>query len=179
MNTPLSTRELRIKKESRETFGTLPRHPVTCILDNLKSTYNVGIIIRLCESLRLESIYLCGTTPAYFSKKMRKTTRGPEKWIKITHFKSTLETISHLKTKNYEIVAAELTKESHLFHSATYSTPTAFVFGNESRGISQEVLDHCDKSVMIAMYGMGNSINVASSASIILCDAVIKASVIT
>ncbi len=64
----------------------------------------------------------------------------------------------------------ELTKNSQLYTETTYAYPTLFVLGNETLGVSSEALDMVNFSVHLPVYGMVNSLNVATAASVILYD---------
>ena len=175
MDYQLSKEELRETKPSRDEFLKEKRFPIVCILDNLSVTHNVGVIIRLCEAFRIEKIYICGDTPTLQSRKIRASSVGTEKWIDIEYNKSTLHVIEDLK-QEYKVLAVELTKEAPTHTSMNYETPTAFIFGNENIGVNDDVIKSCDGAVFVEMFGMGNSINVSSCASIIIADAVSKTS---
>lgn len=173
-NYQLSKEELREHKPKRDEFHTLEKHPIVCILDNLSNAHNVGVIIRLCEAFRIEKLFLCGSTPTLKSKKARLSSRGTQKWIDIEHVSSTDELLSTLKDKNYLLIGVELAKNSENYISKEYKNPTAFVFGNERHGINSKTLNLCDSSIYIEMFGMGNSLNVSTTAGIVLADAIGK-----
>lgn len=169
----LSKNELRSEKVSKKEFVNIKRHPIICVLDNLSNLYNIGVIIRLCESFLIEKIYICGRL-SIDTKKAKSTALGSEKWIKIIHKETTLEAINEIKTIDYKIVAVEQTKRSIPYNTMDSIENTAFIFGNEKYGISQAVLNNCDDAVNIPMFGMNNSINVSSAASIIIANAMLK-----
>ena len=174
MNYQLSKDELRKYKPKRDKFHTLVKYPIICILDNLSNAHNVGVIIRLCEAFRIEKIFLCGTTPTLKSRKTKLSSRGTQKWIDIEYVPSTDELLLTLKKKNYLLTGVELAKNSENYISKEYKNPTAFVFGNERHGINSKTLNLCDNSIYIEMFGMGNSLNVSTTASIVLADAISK-----
>lgn len=173
-NYQLSKEELRENKPQRDEFYTLKKHPIVCILDNLNNAHNVGIIIRLCEAFRIEKLFLCGNIPTLKSKKTRLSSKGTQNWIDIEYASSTDELLSTLKEKDYLLIGVEFAKNSEKYVSKNYKAPMAFVFGNERHGINSKTLNLCDSSVYIEMFGMGNSLNVSTTAGIILADAVSK-----
>jgi tRNA G18 (ribose-2'-O)-methylase SpoU len=83
---------------------------------------------------------------------------------------NTIDLIKQLKKEGIQIVALEQTDESVDYKKTKYKKPVAIVLGHEKKGISDEVLKECDLSVEIPMLGRANSLNVATSAGIILFE---------
>lgn len=176
MDYQLSKEELRETKTSREDFKQLPKHQVVCILDNLSNAYNIGVIIRLCEAFRIEKLYVCGDAPDLSNWKLRNTSVGSQKWLDIEYETDTNEVIKKLQEDDYIVSAVELTKNAQQYDNTKDVNKIAYVLGNENFGISDEVINSCDNSVYIPMYGMGNSLNVSTTASIIIANAVAQIS---
>lgn len=169
MDIQLNKALIRKNKPSKEEFITRNRIPVQVILDGLSNAYNIGVIIRLCEAFCIEAVHMCGNTPSLISKKIQKTSRKLERWIKIYEGSTTNETIKILKELNYKVYAAELSNQSKDYTSVTYpDKKIVLVFGNEKEGLSSKTLNICDKTIHIPLYGMSNSLNVSSATSIIL-----------
>jgi len=170
----LSKEELRDTKTSREDFKKLPKYQVVCILDNLSNAYNIGVIIRLCEAFRIEKLYVCGDAPDLSNWKLKNTAVGSQKWLDIEYIKDTNEVIKSLQKQDYIISAVELTKNAQVYNDTKNIKKIAYVFGNENFGISYDVINCCNNSVYIPMYGMGNSLNVSTTASIIIANAILE-----
>ena len=145
------------------------------VLDNIRSTFNVGSIFRTADATGCTEIYLCGITPTPENPKMPKTSLGSEKTVSWKYYNNTIEALKNLQNKNIPIYAVELTKESQNFQKITYfnkkNSEIALVFGHEKNGISEPVLDYCDKKVYIPMKGQKESLNVAITASILMFEA--------
>ena len=71
---------------SPEAFQAIPRFPVTVILDNLRSAFNVGSIIRTADCALTDTIYCCGITAHPPHKKLDKTSLGSLPYIQIEHY---------------------------------------------------------------------------------------------
>ena len=166
----LSKNELRETKPKRDEFKDIKRNSIVCVLDNLRNAYNIGIIIRTCEAFLVEKVFVCGSVDLTKSKKLLKSSRKTERWIDIETIKVTCEILKKLKYLGYEIVAVELTKNAIPYHKLPKKEKIAFVFGSEIYGISDEVLSQCDKAICIPMFATGNSLNVATSAGIVISD---------
>lgn len=172
MDRQLTTEELRTSKPQRDEYSHLIKHPISVILDNVMSSYNIGSIIRASEALLLESLSVCGDHDLPSYKRLKKASCGAEKWLKVNTGANTRQECKRLKAEGFRIIAVELSEKSLDYREAIYQYPSCFVFGSEQNGVSDEVLSYADQVIHIPMFGMANSINVSSAASIILADAV-------
>lgn len=162
-----------IKENIRRKGGTrhlksAPRHDIYLILDNIRSMYNVGAIFRTCDAVRIKKIYLCGMTATPPREKIFKTSLGAVDWVPWDYKKTALEAINELKALKVQIVVLEQTDQSIDYKAAKYKKPVAIVVGHELKGVSKEVLQCADLQVEIPMHGRANSLNVATSAGIVL-----------
>ncbi len=152
---------------SLEEYNTLPKYPLYIILDNLRSAFNVGAIFRLCDTMRVSGLFLCGYTASPPHIKLEKTSLGTIKFVPWKTFNKTIEAVDYLKKNGVPVWAAETT--SHSIHYTKLEIPekVGVVFGNEALGVSEEVIKACDCLVEIPTYGFKNSLNVATSCSVI------------
>lgn len=164
----LTTQELIAKKGNLDELKTLPRHEVYLILDNIRSMYNVGAIFRTADAARIKMLYLCGITATPPRKEIEKTALKTINSVPWEYHESSVELIKKLKSDGIEIVALEQTDESRSYHTFSYKKPLAIIIGHETLGVSDEVLGLCDYAIEIPMYGIANSLNVATAAGIIL-----------
>lgn len=145
-----------------------PRCEVYLILDNIRSAHNVGAIFRTCDGAGVSRVYLCGITPTPPNKEIEKTALGTVDSVPWEYYESSKELIIELKSRGVQIVALEITDQSVDYRQFDYMSPTAIVLGNEVEGIEEEVLALADSAIEIPMHGMANSLNVATSAAIIV-----------
>jgi len=146
--------------------------PAIVILDNVRSGLNVGAIFRTCDAFSIEGIYLCGISVQPPHAEIMKTALGATESVSWHYFEKAEFAIDVLKTKGYSIVAIEQTDESISLGEANIASffPLALVFGNEMRGIAPEVLLSCEASIEIPQSGIKHSLNVATSAGIVLWE---------
>ena len=154
---------------SAEEYGALPKTPLYIILDNMRSAFNVGSIFRLCDSVRIAGLYLCGCTAFPPHLKLQKTSMGTVDYVPWKHFDRTCDAIHHLKGLNVPVWAVETTSASRPYDQVVYPPELAVVFGNEALGVSKEALRICDAFIEIPMLGFKNSINVAAACAVISC----------
>jgi len=151
-----------------------PKCPVLVILDNLRSAFNVGSIIRTAECLNVESVWLCGNTPLPNHPKVKNTAMGTEKRITWQHFYTTVDAILKAHEHNYSVLAIETGEDAVPIYDHEYSSKIAIVMGNEALGIEQNVLKLCDRKLNIPITGWKQSLNVASAFTVVCCYAVHK-----
>lgn len=168
----LTYEELSRQRYRREELQHLARHPITIVLDNIRSLYNVGSIFRTADAVRAQEIILCGYTPAPPRPEIDKTALGATESVPWRVQRSAVEAVAELRHRRIRVFAVELTDESRPYDSLTPADfPAAFVFGNEIVGIQPEVLAYCDGALAIPMYGAKHSLNVAVAAGIVLYEA--------
>ena len=161
-----------LSRPSAEEFQLIAKMPLVVVLDNIRSCHNIGSVFRTSDALLIGKIYLCGITSTPPDKEIRKTALGAENTVKWEYHASTLEVITSLKTEGYTVVAVEQVENS--ISLADYLPPEnaklALVFGNEVKGVQQEVVDQCDLSIEIPQYGSKHSFNISVSVGIVLWD---------
>lgn len=140
------------------------------ILENIRSAYNVGNIIRTADALGWQ-VRLTGYTPSPVdNKKVVKTSLGAEESVGIRQFDSTADAIDEAKKNNYTVIAAEITPDAIDLaeFSKTKKSDVAVVFGNEVDGVLASTLKIVDHVVYIPMKGIKESINVGQTSAIFM-----------
>jgi tRNA G18 (ribose-2'-O)-methylase SpoU len=135
-------------------------------------TYNVGSIFRLADAVAAQKIYLCGETLTPPNPRIKKASISTWKWVEWEYAETAAAAVSKLKLKNVKlkIIGIEQDKRSVPFHNFKYELPLALVVGNETYGISPEVLDMSDAIVELPMFGVNKSLNVMVSLGIVLYE---------
>ncbi len=157
---------------SPEDYARLPRHPLTLVLDNLRSAFNVGSIFRTADTARLERIILCGYTPRPPNPKLLKTSMGTLDFVRWNHCATADQAVLELRQQGIQVFALETTQKSKSCFEAAIPKPAAFVLGNEALGVSPQALRQVDGILEIPLYGFKNSLNVASACAISVFEAI-------
>ena len=158
---------------SDDDIATAKRHPISMLLYNIRSLYNVGSIFRTADSAGLEALLLAGYTPAPPRKEIDKTALGATSTVPWRYHKEAAALIEEEKKAGKTIIAVELTDESRDYRSLEHSHfPACLILGNEITGIDDDVLALCDIAIQIPMYGVKHSLNVAVTAGIVAYTAV-------
>lgn len=147
---------------------------VRLILDNIRSTHNVGSIFRTAETIGVSMIYCVGTTPTPVDRFGRtrpdiaKVALGAEKLVAWQHAQNGVELAKRLKDTGFQIVAIEQDKRSVDYTSLQVGSKVIIIFGNEVGGVSKELLDCSDVIAEIPMHGEKESLNVSVAAGVAL-----------
>ncbi len=146
--------------------------PVVVVLDDIRSLHNVGSVFRTCDAFRIKEIYLCGITGKPPNKEIHKTALGATESVCWKYFNSSIEVIIDLKRKGYYIISIEQAVGSkHLSEFKTERNKNyVLVFGNEVKGVKQEIIDLSDEVVEIPQYGTKHSLNISVSAGIVIWE---------
>ena len=142
--------------------------PVIIILDNLRSAFNVGSIVRSCECFAVQEIAFCGCSPNLTNPKVQKTSMETYKLVRAKYFKKTLDAIKYYKNLNYKILAIETSPNPIALNKYEFSPKSALVFGNEALGIEDKVLENCEEVINIPMQGWKKSLNVGVCLGLVL-----------
>ncbi len=140
------------------------------ILENIRSAYNVGNIIRTADALGWQ-VRLTWYTPSPLdTQKVIKTSLGAETNVGLKQFGYTPEAIDEAKKQNLLVIAAEITDTSVDLASLQRDnhTGTAVIFWNEVDGVLDTTLQLVDKVVHIPMKGIKESLNVGQSSAIFM-----------
>ncbi len=165
---------LEIRKTPEEAMSS-KRHPITLILDNIRSAYNVGSIFRTADSALAEQVILCGYTPSPPQKEVLKTALGATESVPWKYYENITDAIKSLKNKGVKVFALELTDDSISYTDLKIEDyPIAIILGNEISGVCDAALELCDAAIEIPMYGVKHSLNVGVSTGIALFESVRK-----
>ncbi|HON17807.1 MAG TPA: RNA methyltransferase [Salinivirgaceae bacterium] len=158
---------------SIDEFRRALKHPVSIVLDNIRSANNVGSFFRTCDAFRVEKIFLCGITATPPNKEIHKTALGATDSVEWKYYNETLTLVRELKHKGYQCFAIEQAENSTPLDALKPNhlrPPIALIFGNEVDGVDQSVIDNCDGCIEIPQWGTKHSLNVAVSAGIVLWE---------
>jgi tRNA G18 (ribose-2'-O)-methylase SpoU len=168
----LNARELRTTPVDPLIATSIPKHPICIILDNVLDTYNVGSIFRLADAIAAQTVYLCGETLTPPNSRIKKASINTWQWVEWQYTLTAIEAIEEVRNQKPEvsIIAVEQDERSVPFQQAKYTFPAAIVVGNETKGISKDVLDASDMIVELPMWGINKSLNVMVSCGIVLYE---------
>jgi tRNA G18 (ribose-2'-O)-methylase SpoU len=134
------------------------------LLDNIRSAWNVGSILRSADGFGFTHAYLCGITPPADNEAVTKTSLGAEDSVPWSCHKDAVRLIKGLKAEGWKIFALEEDPRSLSISQLTdsrFPNPAVLIVGNEVTGVDPDLLDLCDSIIYIPMFGEKKSFNVA------------------
>ena len=161
-----------LNRINKEEFKKSEKLPLIIILDNVRSLHNVGSVFRSSDAFRVESIYLCGITASPPQAEIHKPALGAEDTVDWKYYEKTQDAVIELKEEGVEVLAIEQVEGSIMLQNFVPqpNKKYAIVFGNEVKGVQQEVVDMCDNCIEIPQFGTKHSLNVSVTAGILIWD---------
>ena len=139
------------------------------LLDNIRSAWNVGSILRSADGFGITHAYLCGITPTPEIEAVAKTSLGAEDSVSWSYHKDAVKLVNELKKEGWKIWALEedpRAKSISELISPQVNQNCILIVGNEVTGVDSGLLDLCDEIFYIPMQGGKSSFNVAMAFSI-------------
>tara|TARA_R110002049_G_scaffold9962_1_gene49623 strand:+ start:3085 stop:3624 length:540 start_codon:yes stop_codon:yes gene_type:complete len=159
-------------------FKDAQKTPIIIVLDNIRSLNNIGSVFRTSDAFLVEKIYLCGITATPPHKDIHKTALGSTDTVDWEYFENTMDIIEKLKAKKVKICAIEQAENATMLNDFTplQQTTYALVFGNEVKGVSQNVVSSSDVVIEIPQFGTKHSLNISVSCGVVVWDVFSKLS---
>lgn len=161
-----------LERKSVEAFKNSAKTPITLILEDIRSLHNVGSVFRTADAFLIEKIILCGITATPPNKEIQKTALGATETVDWYYEKDCLEAILALKKQSITVWAVEQVDNAVYLQNflPEKNKKLALIFGNEVKGVSQEVIKVCDGVIEIPQLGSKHSLNISVSAGIVVWD---------
>lgn len=157
-------------------FKNAEKTPIIVVLDNVRSLNNIGSVFRSCDAFLIEKIYLCGITACPPNKEIHKTALGATESVDWEYRSDCKALIKELNLQKIETIAIEQTENSCFLNEFQPENEKkyALVFGNEVKGVEQEVVSECNGVIEIPQFGTKHSLNISVSCGIVLWDLAMK-----
>ena len=171
-------RTIEMHRMSVEDFRESEKIPLTVVLDDVRSMYNIGSVFRTSDAFRVEEVLLCGITATPPHPEIHKTALGGEDSVAWKYFPTAMEAVEYLHKKHTLVYSIEQCEGSTMLgdietlpvFTSQEAQGAAIVFGNEVKGVHQEVIDHSDGCIEIPQYGTKHSLNVSVTAGIVIWE---------
>ncbi len=151
-------------------YDALTALPVSVLLDNIRSAYNVGSFFRTADAAGVARLYLGGITASPPHRGISKTALGAEERVAWERPDASTALLIQLRERGCEIAAIETSVHAIDLFDWKPRFPVCVVFGNELEGICGEVAALCDTHIRIPMLGMKHSLNVATAGGVVIYE---------
>ena len=172
-------RTIEMHRLTVDEFKEAGKLPLTVVLDDVRSLYNVGSIFRCADAFRVEKVMLCGITACPPNAEIHKTALGGEDSVSWQYFKRTEEAVDELHRQGVFVFSVEQVVDSTKLQNLLLP-PSGFgsksqahyavILGNEVKGVKQDVVDMSDGCIEIPQFGTKHSLNVSVTAGIIIWE---------
>ncbi|MBL7854592.1 MAG: RNA methyltransferase [Cyclobacteriaceae bacterium] len=161
-----------LNRLSVDQFKGAAKIPVCLVLDNIRSLHNVGSAFRTADAFRIEKIYLTGITGTPPHREIEKTALGATASVDWAYVEKPEEAVRALKEAGYRIVVVEQTTDSVPLNTFRVAPDQkyALVFGNEVKGVSEEVIALGDWALEVPQVGTKHSLNISVCLGIVLWE---------
>ena len=161
-----------LNRKNTEEFKQAEKTPIIVVLDDIRSLHNIGSFFRTCDAFLIEKIYLCGITATPPNKEIHKTALGATETVAWEYEKEVMQVVDRLKKENVKILSVEQVEGSVMLNNFTVESNVkyALFFGNEVKGVNQQVIDSSNAVIEIPQLGTKHSLNVSVSGGIVIWD---------
>jgi tRNA G18 (ribose-2'-O)-methylase SpoU len=165
-----------LNRLSIDAFKKVEKTPIIVLLDNIRSLNNIGSVFRTSDAFLIEKIYLCGITAKPPHKDIQKTALGSTESVDWEYVEDTLTLVENLKNDDITIISIEQVENATQLNEFNPKSlnKLAVVFGNEVKGVRQEVVNASDIIIEIPQYGTKHSLNISVSCGVVLWDIFVK-----
>jgi RNA methyltransferase, TrmH family len=147
----------------------LRKQPLVLILESVEKPGNLGALLRTADAAALDAVIICDPHTDLFNPNVIRSSIGAIFTQQVSTCTSA-EAINWIKMKGIRSFAASLGGKK-FYHQVDFTAPSALVMGTESTGLSDQWLMACNEQILIPMLGKMDSLNVSTSAAILLFEA--------
>jgi tRNA (guanosine-2'-O-)-methyltransferase len=170
---PVEVEELlgEVRKERIERVLAHRTRTFTVVLDRLEDSFNMAAVLRTCESMGVQEVHVVVNPEAPFLPNSR-VAQGCDKWLDVRLYKDFASCREHLHSRGFALYASAIREGATSLYELRFDTRVALVFGNERRGVSEQVLAGADGAFWIPMLGFSQSLNISAAASACITRAI-------
>ena len=165
-------RTIEMQRLSIDEFHEAKKLPLTVVLDDVRSLYNVGSVFRSSDAFSVEDVNMCGNTATPPHPEIHKTALGGENSVAWRYFNTATEAVQLLHDEGVIVYSIEQVEGSTKLQNLQLETNKryAVVLGNEVKGVHQEVVDMSDGCLEIPQFGTKHSLNVSVTAGMVIWE---------
>lgn len=144
---------------------------LTVVLENVTDPHNISAVMRTCDAVGIQDIYILNTLIPTHKKWGKKSSSSAAKWLTIHQFTNMADCMAILRSHYDRILATRLSDQAISLYETDLTQPTALVFGNERNGVSDELSSQADGNIIIPQAGIIQSLNISVACAVSLYEA--------
>lgn len=144
---------------------------LTVILENVHDPHNIAAVMRTCDAVGVQDIYVLNTRIAKHGKFGKRSSASAAGWLSVYEYDNVAECMEAVKKNHDHIYATHLGEQAVSLYELNLTERVALVFGNEHSGVSEECLGYCTGNFIIPQVGMVQSLNISVACAVTLYEA--------
>jgi len=144
---------------------------ITVVLENVFDPHNISAVMRTCDAVGIQDIYVLNTKIARHKKFGQKSSSSAAKWLSIHQFTNAGECFRELRRHYGLILTTHLSSDAISLHEIDFTQSIALVFGNEHEGVSEEIRAMADGNFIIPQVGIIKSLNISVACAVTVYEA--------
>ncbi|RZJ80163.1 MAG: RNA methyltransferase, partial [Chryseobacterium sp.] len=143
---------------------------LTVVLENVSDPHNISAVMRTCDAIGIQDIYILTTAIPKHKKWGVKSSSSAAKWLTIHQFTDAVECFKALRQRFDKIYTTHLASDAVSLYALDLTQKTALVFGNEHSGVSEEIIAMADGNFIIPQVGIIKSLNISVACAVSLYE---------
>ena len=144
---------------------------ITVVLENVFDPHNISAVMRTCDAVGLQDIYILNTRIPRHKKWGARSSSSAAKWLSIHQYTDAAECFAELRKHYRKIYTTHLSSDAAGLHQLNLAEPVALVFGNEHSGVSEEIIAMADGNFIIPQVNIIRSLNISVACAVTLYEA--------
>ena len=144
---------------------------LTVVMENVDDPHNISAVMRTCESVGIQDIYVLTTKIHPHKKFGPRSSSSAAKWLTVHEYVDAKECIDALRKRYKKILTTHLSTDAKSLFEIDFTESIALVFGNEHDGVSEEIRSFADGNFIIPQMGIIQSLNISVACAITIYEA--------
>jgi len=144
---------------------------ITVVLENVADPHNISAVMRTCDAVGIQEIYILNTVIPKHKKWGTKSSSSASKWLTIHQFTDVATCFEALRKKYNKVYTTHLSSDAVGLYELNLTESVALVFGNEHGGVSEELISLADGNFIIPQVGIIKSLNISVACAVSVYEA--------
>lgn len=144
---------------------------ITIVLENVFDPHNISAVMRTCDAVGIQDIYVLNTKIPTHKKFGKKSSSSAAKWLTIHQYSDAGLCFAELRRHYSKILTTHLSSDAVALHDIDFRQSIALVFGNEHSGVSDEIRMLADGNFIIPQVGIIKSLNISVACAVTVYEA--------
>lgn len=144
---------------------------ITVVLENVFDPHNISAVMRTCDAVGIQDIYILNTKIPRHKKWGAKSSSSAAKWLTVHQYEDAQQCFEDLRKRFKKIYTTHLSTDAVSLHELNLTEPVALVFGNEHSGVSEEIIGMADGNFIIPQVGIIRSLNISVACAVSVYEA--------